>query len=1320
MNNKVGRLLKIHLLAVIFGILVVSVPFVSMAKEPETGLHVNAYLGNINDGATWPEEYEAEVFRFLSMVNPDWSDEQKIMFLHDYLVTRSDYDFEGLNDSMIRECQYGVLLGRGGICADYSEVFMELAGRMGFNVKTIHSNSMNHEWDLVEIGGEWFFIDCTWDDSAYKTEEPHFKMFCDHQFFLESEEAFRHGATDWYSLDSEKTRANAYNVYHNTTYDQACWYNSVSPVIITDEGFLVLKTNGKIYSCDTKGKNEKLIAAVPNSSRYGTLISVANHVFVSNSDTIYSVNTVSGELTVFYTLTQSEKDNYGSIYGIEQEGTKLRYDLASDAGKNGFAKSGYINLEQIIGNEICGINETALTFYEAGTNYNLKLLNYSGTVVSADSWTSSDPSVATVNSSGLVTGVGFGKTIITARKNGKKYSCTVAFDTQWQNDYIYGVWEGTYHLSEYIYLDQHLETGMMEDLVIPSYAYVGGDYYITSVRSAVFTGGINGRMRTGTKLFPDNSVIKTITLEKGTCLESGVYGRLQSCENLTAFDFGGADLSACNSIDGFFMNCKKLEFVNLSGCRMENSISTSNLLKYAPNIKRILTPAFVREGFSIPLPTALRVKNADGTYGTERITDLADAPRDSELVPLEDTTWQNDYEYRIAGVNYRSGNYLCLDKYIGTNENIYIPAKAIVNGTEYPVCVRGAEPTDGGFQCLSLFRNKLTIKSFSVEEGVIFDSFYTMYLFHSCTELKEVDLEGVDFSQTRYLYFPFTYCSSLEKVSFKGCNLGALTSIKYFFDGCTNLKELITPDAIADGISIPLPVTMYEVNEDGTTKETEYTKLEDAPRGCTLSSVKKEKPVEHTHQLTHTAAKNATCTEQGNTEYWYCAGCDHYYADGNASTEIQKDSYITSALGHNWNGGVVTKEPTEEEEGIKTFTCERCGNSYTETIPKKEHEHNLMHTEAKDAGCTETGNTEYWFCDKCGKYYADSDATTEIQKDSYITAALGHLWNEGEVTKEPTEEEEGIKTFTCGRCGETYTKSIPPKEHEHSLIHNEANDPTCTQTGNTEYWYCEGCDSYFADEEANTEIIKDSYLIAALGHKWNDGEVTKEPTEEEEGEKTFTCLNCGDTYTESIPKKEKPIPQNPVTEVFDDVQPTGWYVSAIQYVYDRGIMAGKGNIFGVREPLKRGQFVQTLYNLSGKPAVPDDAVNPFSDVPAKKGYPRDAVLWAVQNEIASGYGNGSFGVNNNIQRQQVAVMLYNYARKQGGYDTDFDANAIDGFSDSSKVAGWARESMSWAVTQGIISGKQNADGTYRLEPAGGATRAECASMIKKLLEKNNK
>ena len=127
-----------------------------------------------------------------------------------------------------------------------------------------------------------------------------------------------------------------------------------------------------------------------------------------------------------------------------------------------------------------------------------------------------------------------------------------------------------------------------------------------------------------------------------------------------------------------------------------------------------------------------------------------------------------------------------------------------------------------------------------------------------------------------------------------------------------------------------------------------------------------------------------------------------------------------------------------------------------------------------------------------------------------------HSYTE-EITKQPTCTEEGEKTFTCD-CGDTYTEIIPAKGHTEVI--DKAVPATCTTDGKTEGSHCSVCG----------EVIKAQTVIKATGHKYDDGKITKQPTCTAEGVKTYTCLECGDTKTETIKA-------NGHTEVIDKAVP---------------------------------------------------------------------------------------------------------------------------------------------------------------------------------------
>lgn len=176
------------------------------------------------------------------------------------------------------------------------------------------------------------------------------------------------------------------------------------------------------------------------------------------------------------------------------------------------------------------------------------------------------------------------------------------------------------------------------------------------------------------------------------------------------------------------------------------------------------------------------------------------------------------------------------------------------------------------------------------------------------------------------------------------------------------------------------------------------------------------------------------------------------------------------------------------------------------------------------------------------------------------------------------------------------------------------------------------------------------------------------------------------------------------TNPFSDVNTNDWFYGAVRYANGRGLLRGTGNnTFSPNAPTTRGMIVAILYRLEGSPAVA--AGNPFNDVSAAQ-YCRDAVVWASANGIVSGYGDGRFGPNNNITREQMAAVLMNYARYKG-YDVSGRAD-LASFADAAAVSGWAQAAMSWANSNNFIMGSNN-----RLMPRGFAVRAQAAAILQR-------
>ena len=347
------------------------------------------------------------------------------------------------------------------------------------------------------------------------------------------------------------------------------------------------------------------------------------------------------------------------------------------------------------------------------------------------------------------------------------------------------------------------------------------------------------------------------------------------------------------------------------------------------------------------------------------------------------------------------------------------------------------------------------------------------------------------------------------------------------------------------------------------------------------------------------------------------------------------------------------------------------------------------------ATCTAAGNSAYWTCNGCGKYFSDENGTKEIEKDSWVIPATGHSWGEwttddadnhkrvcandpshvdkqehqwdnGKVTKEATCTTAGVMTYTCSVCNATKTETIGATGHK--LTHYPAKAPTETAEGNIEYWECSKCGKKFKDKGCAEEVTN------------------------------VTIPKLTPTPTPVIPVTPSEPAKNPFNPdagkiKFVDVSDNAWYASAVNYVVDKGLMNGTGdNKFSPNADTTRGMIVTILARLSGQ----STAGTPWYAAGQR---------WAMEHEISDGTNMESA-----ITREQLVTMLFRYAVKNGLEAVTLAEN-LSQFTDASDVSAWAVPAMQWAVGQGLIQGSNG-----QLRPQANASRAEVAMILMRFCE----
>ena len=485
--------------------------------------------------------------------------------------------------------------------------------------------------------------------------------------------------------------------------------------------------------------------------------------------------------------------------------------------------------------------------------------------------------------------------------------------------------------------------------------------------------------------------------------------------------------------------------------------------------------------------------------------------------------------------------------------------------------------------------------------------------FQGCTALKDMKLPGT--------------VTSVGHNAFTGCT--ALGDVR-----CYGAPPTVEPAGAAEHSFEPAIVTIH-YNPDPV-----YGWTFDADgkwQGYTVSS---KGACLHTGYGTHENTVPATCGEAGRTET-ICDNCG----------EVTATKEIPATGEHTWDNGTVTTEPTENEPGVRTFTCAVCGATKTAPIPAT-GAHDYQFTRTVAPTCT-AGGYDLYTCSGCG--------ATEKRNP---TDALGHKWDSGKVTTEPTETAPGVRTYTCTVCGEVKTEVIP--------------------------------------------------ATGAHTHKWDAGKVTTEPTATTPGVRTYTCTICGQTKEEVIPPTGGSTvcpggPSCPSYGFRDVAGPADWSHEGIDYCVRRSLMVGTGvGTFSPNAVCSRAQIVQILYNLSGDTTDYGNYYLPFTDV-APGDWFYEAVAWAYANDIVAGTSATTFAPNVDITREQMTVILYGYTAKYAPAFTG-GGTSLGQFPDAGSVANWAYAAMNWAVGNGLISGIESYGVTY-LTPQGSATRAQASAII---------
>ena len=501
-------------------------------------------------------------------------------------------------------------------------------------------------------------------------------------------------------------------------------------------------------------------------------------------------------------------------------------------------------------------------------------------------------------------------------------------------------------------------------------------------------------------------------------------------------------------------------------------------------------------------------------------------------------------------------------------------------------------------------------------------------------------------------------------------------------------------------------------------------------RGCGYREVEIIPATGHTMPNEPTFVIVPTCTLTGES----VTQCEHFAQCG------YQVVIAIDALGHEYPDTWTVETPsTCVIHGAEFRLCIRfsdCHTSQTRDIPFCDHTWIGGAVQSPPPTCTEPGMGTL-ICSVCGLENLDPDN---------IIPPLGHDFVE--ISRIPaTCTHTGALVEQCTRCGEIQSTVIPLLEH--SWGSPVTTTPTCTTAGFT-VQICLVC--------GYEQIIT---TTAALGHSWGAWVVTTAATVTATGIKTRTCTRCGEVQSEVVPvigdsgssnNNQQPPPDSgswgggswggddsspttvtptttpevsttppttPPTNGSDNVPAPAmpftdldghWALSdgSIEFMWSRGIMKGiSDTTFAPDAPLSRAMLITMLYRLAGEPEV--EFSNHFNDVAPNLWY-SNAASWGLLYGLTSGVGDNVFAPNDNVTREQIVTMLYNYAIFNGKNVTASETAGSE-FSDFDRVSDWAVGAMRWAVHNALIHGYNG-----NLTPDTNATRAEVAALMTRFME----
>ncbi len=274
------------------------------------------YLYDIDEIPAMVSEYEAAVAEIVSGVPSDACDFDKILYLHDYFVRNYAYDYEGLRQeeqtgqsTAVRDT-YRFFKGKVGVCQAYTLALMATASEVGIDCLPVVCDPMNHVWNLVQLDGEWYHIDITWDDAGGE-QTAVYPSYISYRYFLLSGEALYTGgrAYEWEAVERAQSKR----------YDEAAWRNATTPMVKLGDTYYCTFYEGGMVALYAGTATEmepcgQLLAGWSYHKAWSGILPYENGLLISNATSFYYYDAKRGDLTPLADLSLSLGGE--KIYGV--------------------------------------------------------------------------------------------------------------------------------------------------------------------------------------------------------------------------------------------------------------------------------------------------------------------------------------------------------------------------------------------------------------------------------------------------------------------------------------------------------------------------------------------------------------------------------------------------------------------------------------------------------------------------------------------------------------------------------------------------------------------------------------------------------------------------------------------------------------------------------------------------------------------------------------------------------------------------------------------------------------------------------------------